>query len=172
MPEGSPSRGVLFLIRYLKLDVKLKLCRTYMNEHKDLAFLKLNPGHTVPVLDDNGLILVDSQAIGVYLVEQYGHKTNLFGNSVKERALVLQRLFFNATFFEQIKFLVAPILYEGVHKYDEKKLSMIFETVQLLDVLLKDHDFVAGKYVTLADFFIVNNIITLMVSSSLQYQLM
>lgn len=164
MPEGAPSRGVLFLIRYLKLDVQLKLCRTYMNEHKDLAFLKMNPGHTVPVLDDNGLILVDSQAIGVYLIEQYGQKTNLFGNSVKERALVLQRLFLNATLFEQLKFLLAPIIYEGVHKYDQKTLTKVFETIELLDLLLKDHDFVAGKYVTIADFFIVNNIITLMVS--------
>lgn len=164
MPEGAPSRGVLFLIRYLKLDVQLKLCRTYKDEHKDLAYLKMNPAHTVPVLDDNGLILVDSQAIAVYLIEQYASKTNLFGNSVKERALVLQRLFFNSSFFDEIKRLVKPIIYGDVHKYDQIILKTVFETIELLDLFLKDQDFVAGKYVTIADFFIVNNIITLMVS--------
>lgn len=164
MPEGAPSRGVLFLMRYLNLDVQLKLVRTYKAEHKEPAFLKMHPGATVPVLDDNGLILVDSQAIGVYLVEQYGQKTNLFGNSVKERALVLQRLFFNASFFDEIKQLVGPVIYDGVQKYDPKILKKIFEKIELLDVYLKDQDFVAGKYVTIADFFIVNNIITLMVN--------
>lgn len=164
MPEGAPSRGVLFLIRYLKLDVQLKLCRTYKNEHKDPAFLKINPAHTVPVLDDNGLILVDSQAIAVYLVEQYAAKTNLFGNSVKERALVLQRLFFNSSFFDELKLLLRPIIHGEVHKYDQTILKKIFETIEILELYLKDQDFVAGKYVTIADFFIVNNIITLMVS--------
>ncbi|XP_063709339.1 glutathione S-transferase D4-like [Culicoides brevitarsis] len=162
MPEGAPSRGVLFLVRYLNLDVQLKVVRTYKDEHKDPAFLKLNPAHTVPVLEDNGLVLVDSQAIAVYLIEQYATKTNLFGNSVKERALVLQRLFFNATIFHEFKSLCAPIITGAVQKYDQTTLKKLFETVELLEIYLKDQDFVAGKYVTVADFFIVNNIITMM----------
>lgn len=164
MPEGAPSRGVLFLIRYLNLDVQLKLTRTYKNEHMDPEFIKISPCHTVPVLNDNGLILNDSQAIAVYLVEQYASKTNLYGNNVKERALVLQRLFFNATLFDETKRLLAPIIYSNdVHKYDQTSLKKTFEYMEFLETFLKEQDFVAGKYVTIADFFIINNVITLMV---------
>lgn len=164
MTEGPPSRGVLFLIRYLNLDVQLKLCRTYLNEHKDPNYLKLNPTHTVPVLEDNGLVLIDSQAIAIYLVEQYGTKSNLFGNSVKERALITQRLFFNSNLFDEVKHLLAPIIYGDVHKFDEKTLVKIYEMLGFLETFLKENAYVAAKFVTIADFFLVNNVISFMVS--------
>lgn len=164
MPEGPPSRGVLFLIRYLNLHVQLKLCRTYLNEHKDPNYLKLNPTHTVPVLEDNGLVLIDSQAIAIYLVEQYGTKSNLFGNSVKERALITQRLFFNSNLFDEVKHLLAPIIYGDVHKFDEKTLVKIYEMLGFLETFLKENAYAAAKFVTIADFFLVNNVISFMVS--------
>jgi glutathione S-transferase len=40
-------------------------------EHKSEAFLKLNPLGQVPVLDDDGLVLRDAQAILVYLASKY-----------------------------------------------------------------------------------------------------
>uniref|UniRef100_A0A336LR34 glutathione transferase n=1 Tax=Culicoides sonorensis TaxID=179676 RepID=A0A336LR34_CULSO len=162
LPEGPPTRGVLFLIRYLNLDVELKLCRTYMNEHKDPKYLKLNPCHTVPTLDDNGFVLIDSQAIAVYLAEQYGASSNLFGNSVKDRSSVLQRLFFNSTMFEQVKLILAPIIYGDVTKFEEKALAKIYEMLDCLEIFLTGQDFVAGSSLTIADFFLVNNVITFM----------
>lgn len=41
-------------------------------EHKSPGFLRLNPLGQVPVLDDGGLILRDSQAILVYLARKLG----------------------------------------------------------------------------------------------------
>lgn len=40
-------------------------------EHKSPWFLKLNPLGQLPVLDDDGLVLRDAQAILVYLAEKY-----------------------------------------------------------------------------------------------------
>jgi glutathione S-transferase len=40
-------------------------------EHKSAAFLKLNPLGQLPVIDDDGLILRDAQAILVYLAAKY-----------------------------------------------------------------------------------------------------
>lgn len=41
-------------------------------EQMEPWFLAINPLHTVPVLDDGGLIVRDSQAILVYLAAKYG----------------------------------------------------------------------------------------------------
>ena len=41
-------------------------------EHKTPIFIAMNPLGEVPILDDNGFILRDSQAILVYLASKYG----------------------------------------------------------------------------------------------------
>jgi glutathione S-transferase len=41
-------------------------------QHKNAAYLAMNPLGEVPILDDNGYILRDSQAILVYLASKYG----------------------------------------------------------------------------------------------------
>lgn len=42
------------------------------NEHKQLAFLKLNPRGEVPVLEDGDTVLWDSAACLVYIARKYG----------------------------------------------------------------------------------------------------
>ena len=41
-------------------------------EHKKETFLKLNPFGVIPVIDDNGFVLADSNAIILYLAKKYG----------------------------------------------------------------------------------------------------
>jgi glutathione S-transferase len=55
----------------------------------DPAFLALNPGATVPVLElDDGTCLTESLAIVQYL-EEFQREPNLMGRTPRERALVL-----------------------------------------------------------------------------------
>lgn len=100
----------------------------------------------------------------MYLIEQYGTKSNLFGNSVKERALISQRLFFNSNLFDEVKHLLVPVIYGDASKFDEKTLSRIYEMLEFLECFLKTQEYVAGKFVTIADFFLVNNVISFKVS--------
>lgn len=54
-------------LKYESIPVNLM-----QGEHKEKAFLQLNPRGQVPILDDGGSIIWDSMAILVYLARKYG----------------------------------------------------------------------------------------------------
>ncbi|MEE9160456.1 MAG: glutathione S-transferase N-terminal domain-containing protein, partial [Gammaproteobacteria bacterium] len=66
--SGHSHRAELFL-SLLGLDHSLIDVDLMNGEHKSDKFLKLNPFGQVPVLDDDGVIIFDSNAILVYLAE-------------------------------------------------------------------------------------------------------
>lgn len=69
--SGHAHRAELFLslldLPYTAIDVDL-----HAREQRSDAFLKLNPFGQVPVIDDNGTVVADSNAILVYLATKYG----------------------------------------------------------------------------------------------------
>jgi len=68
--SGHAHRAELFL-SLLGLDYTLVDVDLMNGEQKTDAFLKLNPFGQVPVLDDNGTVIYDSNAILVYLASKY-----------------------------------------------------------------------------------------------------
>lgn len=71
--SGHAHRARLFL-SLLKIDAQLIQVDLAARAHKAPDFLKLNPFGQVPVLDDNGTIIADSNAILVYLAKKTGAK--------------------------------------------------------------------------------------------------
>ncbi|WDZ79907.1 glutathione S-transferase (plasmid) [Ensifer adhaerens] len=69
--SGHSHRAQLFLsllgVPHELVDVDLKA-----RAHKEPEFLKLNPFGQVPVLDDDGTVIADSNAILVYLAKKLG----------------------------------------------------------------------------------------------------
>ncbi|WP_426126056.1 glutathione S-transferase family protein [Pararhizobium sp. PWRC1-1] len=67
--SGHAHRARLFL-SLLKIDAELIEVDLATRAHKAPDFLKLNPFGQVPVLDDNGTFIADSNAILVYLAKK------------------------------------------------------------------------------------------------------
>lgn len=72
--SGHAHRARLFL-SLLGIDAELIEVDLAAGAHRKPAFLKLNPFGQVPVLDDGGTIVADSNAILVYLAKRQAVKT-------------------------------------------------------------------------------------------------
>ncbi|MCY1059481.1 glutathione S-transferase [Nannocystis sp. SCPEA4] len=88
--SGHSHRVQLFL-SLLGLPVELVDVDLRSGAHKQPQFLALNPFGQVPVLDDDGTIVADSNAILVYLARKYGGEawlpTEPFGAAAVQRWL-------------------------------------------------------------------------------------
>ena len=93
-PQSTPSRCVLLLARYLKLDIELKYINLAAGEQLKPEFVKLNPLHKVPVLVDGNFVLNESRAIMAYLVNSRAPGSDLYPNDPKARAIIDQRTHF------------------------------------------------------------------------------
>lgn len=68
--SGHAHRVELFL-SLLNVPTELVFVDLAKGAHKSAEFLAMNPFGQVPVIDDNGVVLSDSNAILVYLAKQY-----------------------------------------------------------------------------------------------------
>ncbi len=67
------------LMRFLGIEWATQKIDFYPGrEHKADWFLQLNPLGQLPVIDDDGFILRDAQAILVYLASEYDHNRNWY----------------------------------------------------------------------------------------------
>jgi len=82
---------VRLLLSLLEIKCELVPVNLMAREHKSPPFLQLNPLGEVPVLEDDGLILRDSQAILVYVAKKYGSEAWL-PNAPAEMAQIVQWL--------------------------------------------------------------------------------
>lgn len=71
-PLSGHSHRVELLLSLLKLPTELVFVDLANGAHKKAEFLAINAFGQVPVIDDSGTILSDSNAILVYLSKKYG----------------------------------------------------------------------------------------------------
>lgn len=86
-PLSGHSHRVKLLLSLFQLPTELIFVDLKKEEHKQAAFLALNAFGQVPVIDDNGVILGDSNAILVYLAMKYDN-----GNWLPDDPLAIPRI--------------------------------------------------------------------------------
>ncbi|XP_032572105.1 glutathione S-transferase 1-like [Drosophila sechellia] len=145
-------RTVKLTLKVLNLDYEYKEVNLQAGEHLSEEYLKKNPQHTVPVLDDNGTFIWDSHAIAVYLVDKYAKSDELYPKDLAKRAIINQRLFFDASvIYASIANVSGPFWINGVTEVPQEKLDAIHRGLKLLETFLGNSPYLAGDSLTLAD---------------------
>src|SRR5207253_11465598 len=71
-PRSGHAHRVELMLSLLELPTELVFIDLVSGAHKQADFLALNSFGQVPVIDDQGVVLADSNAILVYLAQKYG----------------------------------------------------------------------------------------------------
>ena len=110
---SPPGRAVQLVAKIIGLDIDVRFIDLGNGENMTEEFLKMNPQHTVPVLDDNGDILWDSHAIIIYLVEKYAKDDSLYPKEdILKKAKINALLHFDSgVLFSRLRFAVVSCSY-------------------------------------------------------------
>ena len=134
---------------YIRIDLR-------GGEHQKPEFLKLHPAGKIPVIDDDGFVLFESNAIIRYLAEK--NKSPLYPKDLKERALVDQWIEFGSHHVGQamskvvFNRLFAPMRKVPVDEQSLKDgLGFLDRFLPIIDNQLAKNKFLAGNQLSLAD---------------------
>lgn len=159
---SAPVRAVLLTLRALELQYEFREVDLSAKEQLQSEFVKKNPQHTVPVLEDGDACIWDSHAICAYLVNKYGKDDSLYPKDPLQRASVDQRLHFDSgVVFIHFRELQRLVFEEHVTELPKDRLEQLHEAYALLELLLAEQQYLAGSQLTIADFSIVATLSTL-----------
>jgi glutathione S-transferase len=157
-PMSSNSRRAVMTAVHLGVKVELVLVDLSKGEQRKPEFLRLNPNGHVPVLDDGGFVLWESNAIMQYLADKTPGQT-VYPQELQARADVNRWLFWSAHHWApSISILgwenfVKQLIGQGppdpvmVKRGD----GLVTELAGILDAHLADKSWVAQGKLTLAD---------------------
>ncbi len=94
-PLSASCRAVLMTAKFLDVHLHLKVVDLTAQEQLKPEIRKMNPQHTVPILDDSGVYISEGRAICAYLVNRYAKDDTLYPKDPQKRAVVDQRLYFD-----------------------------------------------------------------------------
>ncbi|XP_054711350.1 uncharacterized protein LOC129220940 [Uloborus diversus] len=155
VPLSAPCRSVMMTANHLGVKLNLKYTDLFAKEQLKPEFLKMNPQHTVPTIDDNGFYLWESRAILAYLVNQYSPGNAIYPKDPQERAKIDRMLYFDmGTLYKaELDYMIPPLL-RG-EPADPEKLEAFKKALSLFEEFLGKTTYAATNYITIADFSLV-----------------
>lgn len=149
-PLSGHSHRAQLLLSLLGLETELIDVDLRSRAHKQPEFLRLNSFGQVPVLDDNGVVVADSNAILVYIAKKHGGGKWLPEDPV-DAARVQRWLSVTAGQIASGPAAARAVTVFGA-KYDANDLiARSHALLKVIDGELQDRGFLAGDEPTIAD---------------------
>ena len=172
-PYSDCSRRAVMTALHLEVPVELVLVDLQKGEQRQPHFLKLNPNHRVPVLEDDGFVLWESHAIMQYLADKTPGQT-LYPTEIRARADVNRWLFWcgghlaSAVGILNREHAIKRLIGLGGPDPAEVKRGedLVREFVGVLDAHLAGRDWMCGSAPSLADFAIVTPLTSLLAATA------
>ncbi|XP_037514402.1 glutathione S-transferase 1-1 [Rhipicephalus sanguineus] len=158
---GSPPCGFIrCLAKEIGVQLSLKDLDFGKGEHRSAEFLKINPFHKVPAIDDSGFIVYESNAIAYYLLRKYAPESQLYPNCIKTRTRIDQVLAaVNGNINPSLGAFLRPLCLQSTkHGADELK-ACEENVVKTLERLVGESKFAAGDKITIADLCLIGHVI-------------
>ncbi|KAF5279733.1 hypothetical protein FQA39_LY05423 [Lamprigera yunnana] len=147
---SPPCRAVLTVAK--AIDVELEIVEVDDEFLRGSEILKLNPQHTIPILEDDDFIVWESHAINVYLITKYGKEDLLYPTDPQVRAVIDQRMHFESgVLFPRFVDAFMPIMMGMTTQISDKCFERIDEACGFLNSFLEDRKWLAGDEVCVAD---------------------
>ncbi|XP_036331250.1 glutathione S-transferase 1-like [Rhagoletis pomonella] len=165
MDPSPPVRTVLLVLNELQLPYEYKVVNLLERDNHNDEYRKLNPQGTVPTLVDDGHAITDSHAIIAYLASKYGKNDSLYPKDLVKRSIVDQRLYYDTgVIFERaLRGTTKPIIFANQTVVPKSQIEIIANVYETVNGFLKDHSYVAGDHLTLADLSLIPAISSLQV---------
>lgn len=161
---GSPNcRKVHSVINHLGLVIDFEYLDFFEGDLRSSKFHQINPNQMVPVLDDGGFCLWESNAIIQYLADTVPGNT-LFPREAKARADVVRWQCWELAHYNKA---IGQIAFELILKPNffqlktdravaEYCLGELRRFAPVLEGHLQDHDYLVGGEITLADYAVAH----------------
>lgn len=163
-PYSQHARRVVSLLEENQIPYELRNVAMDKGEHMTDEFIAINPNHQVPVLEDGGLRIYESNAILRYICNKQ-RLTNWYPEDAETRARVDQWLDWNQC---RMSPTVIDIVFNKVFaggKSDPKAIERgekrLDELLPILEVQLQYSAYLIGDKPTIADLSVVSNIFQL-----------
>ena len=153
---SAPANKVRFTANAIGLEHEFIKVNLREGEHKKPEFLKLNPVGKIPVIDDDGFVLFESNAIIRYFADK--NNSPLYPKEVKQRAIVDEWIEFSS---HHVGLAVSKVTYNRVFAprmkmdVDERSLqdglSFLDRFLPIVDNQLGKNQYLAGDKFSLAD---------------------
>jgi glutathione S-transferase len=148
--SGHSHRVELFL-SLLGLPFEFVTVDLRAGAQRQEEYLKLNPFGQVPTIDDDGVILSDSNAILVYLASKYAEETTWLPSDPLGAALVQRWLSVAAGQIANGPAIARLINVFGAKLDQEKAFSVAERLFTIMNAHLADRAFLVGETPTIAD---------------------
>ena len=148
-----PLSGNCYKVRLLlnQLNIKFNsiIIDVFKGQNREKFFKEINPAMKIPVLDDEGFVINESNAILIYLAEKYS--SNFIPKALKERAELFSWLLYNKTSVDP--FLAKARAIKKFFPSDKQNLSELallqkegHKALELIDKHLVNKNFFLTNY--------------------------
>ena len=160
---STPCNKVRYVANKIGIEYEYIIINALEGEHQSEEHIKRHPAGKVPVINDDGFILFESNAIVKYLADKTS--SSLYPKDLKQRAIIDQWMDFTSVHVANAvnKVFGNRIIFPKVGiDIDERSiqdgLSFLDRFLPILDNQLKNNQYLAGDKLTLADFCLISYI--------------